>query len=137
MDFQVILQEKIVWEKYPQTSWFQLKEDDVVADKFPEWELIPLERRQKKTKGQKWWDWFCCLCTDAPDGGAEFVNALEDTSVYYLVKREEECLLVNVGKETLTAWAISAKLAEDKKIEFGKNLFYKTKRKVNGNGRKE
>ncbi len=131
------MQEKIDWGKYPRENWFALQEDEVVADKFHDWEIIPLERRQKKTKAQKWWDWLCCLCTDAPDGGADFFNALTDTSVYYLVQREEEYLLVNVGKEILIAWELSSSLAAKKKIEFGKNVFYKTKRKVNGNGRKE
>ncbi len=137
MEFEQVLQEKIDWEKYRQERWFQLKEDDVVADKFPEGEITALEHLQKKTRAQKWWDWFCCLCTDAPDGGAELVNALKDMSVYYLVKVGEEYLLVNVDKKALTAWRISAKIATAKKIEFGKNVFYKTKRKVNGNGRKE
>ncbi len=137
MNFQLITQEKIDWEKYPKESWFSLKEDGVVADKFPEGEIISLERRQKKTRAQKWWDWFCCLCTDAPDGGADLVNALKDTSVYYLVKKGEEYLLVNVSEEALTAWELPSRIAEGKKIEFGKNVFYKTKRKVNGNGREE
>ncbi len=137
MEYKQIYQEKIEWEKYPNVKWYDLKEDVVVTEKFPAAEIIALERRQQKTKGQKWLDWFCCFCTDAPDGGADFFNALEDMTQYYLVKGEGNYLLVNVGKEDIVAWEISCAIAEQKKIAFGKNYFYKTRRKVKGYGKEK
>ncbi len=137
MEFERAFQEKIEWERYPKAKWYDLKEDGVMLDKFPTEEIVALERRQKKTKRQKWLDWLCCLCTDAPDSGAELVNTLEDISLYYLVKKEGKYLLVHVGKEDITAWEIPPALAEQKKIPFGKNDFYKTKRRIKSYGTKE
>ncbi len=130
MELRQVFCEKIEWAEYPAEKWFTMKEDAVVWRKFPAaQEVVALERRMQKSKGVKLLDFLCCACTDAPDSGADVVDALQDMRQYYLVK-EEEYLLVCVGKEELIAWALSKEEAEGKKIKAGKNVFHKTARVV-------
>ncbi len=117
--------EEINLKNYPVKKWYSCREDGVVMEKYPQAKAIyPLQRMKNKTKAQKIMDILCCLCTDAPDSGADFVNAVEDLTRYYLVE-EEGYLLVNITKEHCITRPLPLQTVQ-KKLETGGATYRKS-----------
>lgn len=125
-----VIKETIDWSKYPREKWYNLKEDAVVLDKYPEAiSIIQLNRKRKLNKIERVTDTALWLLTPLPPGTAEMFDSVRDSSIYYLVEDKHGLILVNVTKEFI----ISSRLIQktlDKRFEIGENVFRKTRRNL-------
>lgn len=108
------IKEPINLDDYEKSGSCRFKEDAVVLAKYPDAiEIRPLIKSKKMNKLESAFDWFL--------GGGLFVyhNHFEDLSKYYLVKLENNFLLVNVTKEFIISDEINSDLATKDKFIIG------------------
>lgn len=123
-----VVKEAIDWSRYSKAKWYNIKEDFVVLDKYPEaLSITQLHRDKKRTKGEVVMDDLIGFLTPLPFGMSQEYDRMRDPSIYYLVETLEGLVLVNVGKEFIVSRRLLQK-SLDKKFEIGGNIFLKTKR---------
>lgn len=101
------------------------KKDKIVREKYTNAKINTLLAKKKLTKGQRIFDNFLGIFTDAPFGTADFYNHLKGKNEqYYLVEQDEKQFLVLVTDEFI----ISRELVQQQyaaKFEIGDIKFTK------------
>lgn len=97
---------------------------EVLKEYYPEpWQVYSLVRNKKMTKLEWIFDFFVGA------GTVELADSLNDSSPYYLVKKDNLKMLVNIKDWILEVQELPNNVNE-KKFQVGKNKFIKVNKKI-------
>ena len=97
---------------------------EILKEYYPEpWEVYSLVRNKKMSKLEWIFDFFIGA------GTVELADALNDISPYYLVKKDDLKMLINIKDWVLEVQELPSNLNE-KKFSVGKNKFIKINKKI-------
>ncbi len=97
---------------------------EVLKQHYPEpWEVYGLMREKKMSKLEGIFDFFIGA------GTVELADSLNDMSPYYLVKKDNLKMIVNIKDWVLEVQELPTNI-DEKKFTIGKNKFVKIKKKI-------
>lgn len=115
----VVVKESIDINQYKKGGKCRSKYDAVVKEKYPDADVVFALLRSKKLS---FWENIVDFIVEP--GVLQTADALNDTSAWYLVEKENKQLLVNVTKEFIESRELNCHFTEKKRV-IGNNTFKK------------